>query len=146
MTSIPYLQSGRALDYRPAIDSYVTRNHDLYPYELSDEDWSSISMVSSWLKSFRSATTQMSVTKVPMLSTTLAIFRGLQDDIKTILCSLATNTSPVIKMGLFDAHEKLSEYYYKYDESPFYTWAACMSFHCICPFRPTNSLTNSLST
>ncbi len=73
----------------------------------------------------------MSVTKVPMLSTTLAIFCGLQDDIKTILCSLATNTSLVIKMGLFDAHEKLSEYYYKYDESPFYTWAACMSFHCV---------------
>jgi hypothetical protein len=32
-----------------------------------------------------------------------------------------------IKMGLLDAHEKLSEYYFKYDESPFYTWAACAS-------------------
>ncbi|KAH9015436.1 hypothetical protein EDB83DRAFT_2232691 [Lactarius deliciosus] len=109
------------------------RNHDLYPYELSDKDWSSISMVSSWLKSFRSATTQMSATKVPMLSTMLAVFRGLQDDIKTILRNLATTASPIIKMGLFDAHEKLSEYYYKYDESPFYTWAACMSFCHFCP-------------
>ena len=69
----------------------------------------------------------MSMTKAPMLSTTLAVFCGLQDDIKTILRSLATNVSPVVKAGLLDAHEKLSEYYYMYDESPFYTWAACMS-------------------
>ncbi|KAF8510828.1 hypothetical protein BU17DRAFT_55117, partial [Hysterangium stoloniferum] len=96
------------------------------------EDWSSITMVSSWLKSFCSATTQMSATKAPMLSTTLAVFHGLQDDIKTILHSLAMNVSPVIKKGLLDAHEKLSEYYYKYDESPFYTWAACMSFYHFC--------------
>ncbi|KAF8523488.1 hypothetical protein BU17DRAFT_43709 [Hysterangium stoloniferum] len=108
------------------------RNCDLHPYELSDEDWSSITMVSSWLKSFCSATTQMSATKAPMLSTTPAVFCGLQDDIKTILCSLATNVSPVIKKGLLDAHEKLSEYYYKYDESPFYTWAACTSFYYFC--------------
>ena len=107
------------------------RNHELYPYELSDEDWSSIHVVSTWLKSFRSATTQMSMMKAPMLSTTLAVFRGLQDDIKTILRSLATNVSPVIKAGLLDAHEKLSEYYYKYDESPFYTWAACKSSYSI---------------
>ena len=138
VTSIPHLWSGRALDYRLAIDSYVMRNRDLHPYELSDEDWSSITMVSSWLKSFRSATTQMSATKAPMLSTTLAIFRGLQDDIKTILRNLATNVSPAIKKGLLDAHEKLSEYYYKYDESPFYTWAACTSFHQFCPCQPTN--------
>lgn len=119
--------SGRALDYRQAIDSYVMRTRDLHLYELSDEDWTSITMVSSWLKSFRSATTQMSTTKTPMLSTTLAIFRGLQDDIKTILRSLPTAVPLSIKMGLLDAHEKLSEYYFKYDESPFYTWAACAS-------------------
>lgn len=59
----------------------------------------------------------MSATKAPVLSTTLAIFHGLQDDIKTILCNLATNVSPAIKKGLLDAHEKLSEYYYKYNES-----------------------------
>ncbi|KAF8497352.1 hypothetical protein BU17DRAFT_59375 [Hysterangium stoloniferum] len=108
------------------------RNRDLHPYELSDENWSLITMVSSWLKSFRSTTTQMSVMKAPMLSTTLAVFRGLQDDIKTILCSLAMNVSSVIKKGLLDAHEKLSEYYYKYDESLFYTWAACTSFYHLC--------------
>jgi hypothetical protein len=68
----------------------------------------------------------MSTTKVPMLSTTHAIFRGLQEDIKEILRNLPTSVSPGIKQGLIDAHTKLSDYYHKYDESPFYTWAACM--------------------
>ncbi|KAF8227641.1 hypothetical protein L208DRAFT_1295851 [Tricholoma matsutake] len=70
----------------------------------------------------------MSATKVPMLSTTHAIFRGLQEDIKGILRSLPATVSPHIKHGLIDAHMKLSDYYHKYDESPFYTWAACMLF------------------
>jgi hypothetical protein len=82
-------------------------------------------MIMSWLKSFCAATTQMSTTKVPMLSTTYAIFCGLQDDIKDIIHSLPTSASPSIKFSLIDAHTKLSEYYHKYDESPFYTWAAC---------------------
>jgi hypothetical protein len=102
----------------------VTRNRDLHVYELSEDDWASIKLVSSWLKSFRSATTQMSATNVPMLSTTHAIFRGLQEDIKEILRSLPSGISPDIKLGLIDAHTKLSNYYHKYDESPFYTWAA----------------------
>ncbi|KAI9461185.1 hypothetical protein BJY52DRAFT_1078843, partial [Lactarius psammicola] len=89
-------------------------------YELSDEDWSSIAMVLSWLKSFCSATTQMSATKIPMLLTTLAIFHGLQDNIKTILRGLPATVPYNIKMGLINTHEKLSEYYYKYNESPFY--------------------------
>ena len=78
---------GCALDYCQAIDSYASRNRDLHPYKIYEEEWTSISMVSSWLKSFCSATTQMSATKVPMLSTTHAIFCGLQDDIKMILHS-----------------------------------------------------------
>jgi len=61
-----------------------------------------------------------------MLSTTHAIFRGLQEDIKDILRNLPTAVSRRIKQGLIDAHTKLSDYYHKYDESPFYTWAACM--------------------
>ena len=66
---------GRALDYRNAIDSFVTRNRDLHQCELSEGDWTSITLVSSWLKSFRSATTQMSTTNFQMLSKTHAIFR-----------------------------------------------------------------------
>jgi hypothetical protein len=29
-----------------------------------------------------------------------------------------------LRNGLLEAHRKLSEYYYKFDQSPFYTWAA----------------------
>lgn len=126
-----HLLLGRALDYRNAIDSYTSRNRDLHQYELSTEDWDAISMVTSWLKSFHSATTQMSTTKVPMLSTTHAIFRGLQDDIKNIIRNLPSTVSPSIKCGLVDAHKKLSDYYHKYDDSPFYTWAACKWFYHI---------------
>ncbi len=67
----------------------------------------------------------MSTTKSPMLSTTHTIFQGLQDDIKDILHSLPNSVSPRIKLGLTDAHCKLSDYYYQYDASPFYIWAAC---------------------
>jgi hypothetical protein len=107
------------------INSFVLRNKDLHAFELSNADWESIKLVTSWLKSFRAATTEMSATKVPMLSTTHAIFRGLQDNIKTILHNLPDSVSPNIKLGLTDAHRKLSDYYYQYDSSPFYTWAAC---------------------
>jgi hypothetical protein len=117
---------GRALDYRDTIDSFVSRNKDLHALELSNANWESIKLVALWLKSFRSTTTEMSTTKYPMLSTTHAIFRGLQDDIKDILRSLPDSVSPRIKLSLTNAHRKLSDYYYQYDASPFYTWAACM--------------------
>ena len=116
---------GRALDYRDTIDSFVSRNKDLHALELSNADWESIKLVASWLKLFWFATTEMSTTNSPMLSTTHAIFRGLQDEIKDILRSLPNSVSPKIKLGLTDVHRKLSDYYYQYDASPFYTWAAC---------------------
>jgi len=116
---------GRALDYHNTIDSFVSRNKDLHTFKLSDSDWESIMLVTSWLKSFWSVTTEMSATKIPMLSMTHAIFRGLQDDIKNILHNLPNLVSPKIKLGLMDMHHKLSDYYYQYDASPFYTWAAC---------------------
>ena len=115
----------RALDYRDTINSFVSRNKDLHTLELSNADWESIKLVASWLKLFRSATMEMSTTKSPMLSTTHAIFRGLQDEIKDILRSLPDSVSPRIKLSLTDAHQKLSDYYYQFDASPFYTWAAC---------------------
>jgi hypothetical protein len=85
---------GCALDYHNTIDSFVSRNKDLHTLELSNADWESIKLVTSWLKSFRAAMTEMSTTKLPMLSTTHAIFRGLQDDIKDILRSLPNSVSP----------------------------------------------------
>jgi hypothetical protein len=116
---------GRAIDYREVIHSFISRIKNLHSLELTVTDWESVTLVTSWLKSFQSTTTEMSATKEPMLSTTHAIFRGLQDDIKDILRNLPNSVSPKIKLGLTDAHCKLSDYYYQYDASPFYTWAAC---------------------
>ena len=113
------------LDYCDTIDSFVSRNKDLHALELSNTNWESIKLVASWLKLFWSVTMEMSTTKLPMLSMTHAIFQGLQDDIKDILHSLPNSILPRIKLGLTDTHRKLSDYYYQYDASPFYTWAAC---------------------
>jgi hypothetical protein len=120
---------GRALDYHEVIDSFILRNENLHSLELTVTDWESVTLVTSWPKSFRSATTEMSATKELMLSITHAIFQGLQDDIEDILRNLPNSVSPKIKLGLTDAHRKLSDYYYQYDVSPFYTWAACEWIH-----------------
>jgi len=116
--------SGRALDYRKAIDSFVHLHSDLWPYLLSDEDWHSIDLVTAWLKSFRTATTQMSATQTPMLSSIHAVFRGLEEDLQDIIRSLPNSTSPRLMKGLTDAHRKLSDYYQTFDESPFYIWSS----------------------
>ncbi|KAK0246132.1 ribonuclease H-like domain-containing protein [Armillaria nabsnona] len=123
----------RAFKYCNTVDQFVAINKDLHALELSNEDWEAISMVTKWLKTFHSATTQMSTTTKSMLSTTHTIFRGLQDDIKKIITTLPMSTSSELKQGLLDAHRKLSNYYYKYDKSPFYTWAACMSLSFFSP-------------
>jgi hypothetical protein len=125
-----FLKSGRALDYREAIDIFLARNRDLCNYELSVHEWECVILVTEWLDSFRSATTQMSTTKCSMVSFTHAIFRGLQDYIKTVLGDLPGATSPQLILGLTAAHAKLGDYYYKFDESPLYTWASRMSPPC----------------
>jgi hypothetical protein len=121
--------TGRALDFRTEIDDFIFQNEDLANIALTEAEWGSITQVAGWLKAFRSATTQMSTTKQPMLSTSHAIFRGLQDEVRNALRSLPDSTSPMIKNGLLAAHQKLSEYYYRFDISPFYIWAARESFH-----------------
>jgi hypothetical protein len=123
------LKSGRALDYREAIDVFLAQNRDLCDYELSEHEWEGVILVTGWLKSFQSATIQMSTTKRSMVSSTHAIFRGLQDQIKTDLSDLPGSTSPQLIPGLTAAHAKLGDYYYN-DESPLYTWASRMSPHC----------------
>ena len=110
--------SGRALDYKAVIDNFVAKNWELHSYKLSNEDWTAITSVTKWLKSFRSATTQMSTTKSPMLSTTHAIFRGLQDDLRHSLTDLPNSAPAYLKTALVKAHRKLSDYYTKLDESP----------------------------
>lgn len=89
-----------------------------------------MSLLEDWLQAFRDATTSMSTTRFPMLSTVHATFRGLQDHIKTILRKLPDSVSPRMKQALIEAHTKLATYYDKFDQSPYYTWAARMfQFH-----------------
>jgi len=121
--------SGCALDYRPIIDSFSHIHRDLWQYSLSNEEWEAIELVAEWLKCFHMATTQMSATCMPMLSTTHAVFRGFQDDIRNILSDLPDTASPSLKKGLMDAHLKLSDYYYKIDASPFYLWSSRKSYN-----------------
>ena len=67
-----------------------------------------------------------------MISTVHAIFRGLQEHVKEILKGLPDTALPQLRDGLLAAHQKLSEYYYRSDESLYYTWAAsqyCYSSH-----------------
>jgi hypothetical protein len=109
--------------HREAIRTFVYRHEDLIQYRLTDDDWTSIVMVTDWLQLFQLATTQMSATKTPMLSSTHAIFRGLQGELREILRK-QKGLPPRLVQGIFDAHLKLSEYYYKFDESPFYLWAS----------------------
>jgi len=115
------------MDYRTVLDDFVAKNRELRKHELQDEDWEAIGLVAQWLKSFRSATTQMSTTKRLMLSSTHAIFRGLQDSLAESLRSLPNNIPPLLRQALLNAHRKLSDYYGKSDESPYYTWASRMS-------------------
>ena len=117
--------SGHALDYRDVIDNFVAKNRELRSLELSTADWDAIALVTKWLKSFRSATTQMSTTKCSMLSSTHAIFRGLQEDIRNSLAELPDGAPAKLKMSLMKAHRKLSDYYTKLDESPYYIWSSC---------------------
>ncbi|KAJ7327667.1 hypothetical protein DFH08DRAFT_710399, partial [Mycena albidolilacea] len=96
--------------------------------ELTALDWDTISLVSDWLYNFCSATSQMSTTSRPMLSSTHSIFCGLQKTLKDKLTALLPNLDPELMNGLTKAHHKLSDYYYKFDRSPFYIWAARLCF------------------
>ncbi|KAG6855584.1 hypothetical protein H0H87_000575 [Tephrocybe sp. NHM501043] len=103
----------------------LTRLHkDLHALELSEKEWAAIKEIASWLEMFWSATTEILQTKESMLSSTHLIFCGLQDHVKTIIANLPNNINPIIKRGLLAAHTKLCKYYYCFDQSPFYIWAA----------------------
>jgi hypothetical protein len=125
-SSLSEIWVGRALDYREAIDSFVAKTRDLRAFELAPSDWDAVILVTGWLKSFRSATTQMSTTKRATLSFTHAIFRGLQESVRQSLRDLPADCEPHLKQSILLAHRKLSDYYYKFDESPLYIWASSM--------------------
>jgi len=115
----------RALLFRQELDNFVACNRELRSLELTENEWEAITHVANWLEAFRSATTQMSATNHSMLSTTFAIFRGLQEHLQKILDELPDTIDQRVKDGLLRAHTKLSDYYYRFDQTPFYTWAAC---------------------
>ena len=94
-------------------------------YELSEADWRAIKLVENWLHCFAEATTVMSGTKHNTLSSVHAVFRGLQDEVRKFLIALPSSAPSELKSGLQAAHKKLSDYFYKFDTSPFYTWSAC---------------------
>jgi len=55
-----------------------------------------------------------------MLSYTHAIFCGLQATLYDALVDLSSNIDPRLKAGLIKAHMKLGQYYYWFDQSPYY--------------------------
>ncbi|KAI3603582.1 transposase-like protein [Moniliophthora roreri] len=115
----------RALDFIDVIESFVAKTKDLRPFELSSLDWEAIRLVTGWLKSFRSTTTQMSATKTATISFTHAIFRSLQADVCDALKSLPPHHA-TLRSTLLKAHRKLSDYYYRFDSSPLYLWASLL--------------------
>jgi hypothetical protein len=115
----------RALKYQTSVNAFVESHRDLDGLELSRRDWDGIAMVSDWLLNFRSATSQMSMTSKPMLSSTHSTFCGLQRTLKKKLENLPNDSPSELVQGLTEAHRKLSDYYWKYDHSPFYIWATC---------------------
>jgi hypothetical protein len=116
------LDIDRAFKFRKVIDSFLGTTRELQYHELEESEWDAITQVADWLRLFCLATTQMSKTKgSSMLSSTHAIFRGLQGHITNIIRNLPDSTSQTIKTGLFEAHRKLSNYYFKFDQSPLYT-------------------------
>jgi len=119
---------GHALQYESEINNFVTlcANRDLHDLELSEDEWSLIRLVAGWLEKFWDATTQMSAVCQPMLSHMHAIFCGLQEHLCKSLHNLPSGIDLCIQHRLLAAHHKLSEYYYRFDQSLFYIWAAYM--------------------
>ncbi|KAJ7140751.1 hypothetical protein C8R44DRAFT_726475 [Mycena epipterygia] len=61
-----------------------------------------------------------------LLSTTHAIFRGLQQHIKEAITKLPDSADDALRTGLVEAHLKLSDYYTKFDQSRYYLWASLL--------------------
>ncbi|KAE9386398.1 hypothetical protein BT96DRAFT_788678, partial [Gymnopus androsaceus JB14] len=140
--SLTHQMLSHALQYRAPINVFIDTHNDLHGSEPFRRDWESIAIVWLLTRNFRSATSQMSTTSKPMLSSTHSTFCGLQCMLKEKLKQLPQDAPPKPVQGLMEAHQKLSDYYYKYDHSPFYIWATCHPF-CILQaleqFYPTQS-------
>lgn len=124
------LWAGRALHYRTVINSYVAKDLQLRKLELNEEDWHGLELVEQWLLAFREATTEMSATHKPMLSSLYSVFRGLQSHLREKLSALPDNTNGALVNAIIDSHDVLGKYFYKSKSSPYYAWAACV-FDCL---------------
>ncbi|PPR06980.1 hypothetical protein CVT26_004251 [Gymnopilus dilepis] len=108
---------GRALDFPKEIVDFVGRQRDVGFLELDVGDWKTTELVARSSKAFRWATTEMSLTKQPMLSIVHTIPRGLQDHLTSILADLPDSTPAQLRDGLVHSCEAQS------DELPYHTWA-----------------------
>jgi hypothetical protein len=133
---IVYNHPRRALDYRDVIYLFVAKTPEFRSYEITMEDWETIKMVCEWLRHFRDATTQMSATKQCTISSTHAVFRGLQDSLTENLRQLPPLAPMQLRKALQQAHEKLSTYIFKFNESPYPIWA---TRECTCLFTLQNT-------
>jgi subtilase family serine protease len=110
--------------HKEALKTYTAKDLDLRKYELSSAEWDNLALVADWLGIFREATTLMSTTKYPMISSVHAVFNGLQKTTKKMIADLPPRTSTELRNGLVNAHNKLAVYYSKFDDSKYYFWAA----------------------
>lgn len=76
---------------------------------------------------FRSATATMSSTSTPTLSCVHGVFKALQDALSMQLTNFASEAPSSCKNGLKNAYDKLGDYFYRLDESPYYIWASSKS-------------------
>ncbi|TEB27214.1 hypothetical protein FA13DRAFT_1712777 [Coprinellus micaceus] len=109
-----------------AITYFTAKNLDRRLFEFNDADWVAIETVCKWLDYFQCATRERSSTSVPMLSSTIAIFCGLQQQWENSIRSLPFSTAGEVRDALVKAHTKLSGYYFRFDASPYGTWAALL--------------------
>ena len=92
-------------------------------------DWDAIVLVAQWLKSFRSATTQLLTRKHNQCSHKHKPFiEVFKNHYVESLRNLPKNTLPQLKLGLLRAHRKLSNYYNEIDNSPSYIWVGIYKF------------------
>lgn len=127
MTHSLFYDKGRALYYLKEIDVFLSKreNRDLRDIELSNTEWEVIRTVTDWLFVFRKATVSMSTTKQPMLSNAHATLKGLQDKLRDSIKELPRSAAVGLRDALVAAHNKLGEYLFKVDESPYTVWASC---------------------
>jgi hypothetical protein len=111
--------------YKDAIDWFVHVN-DLRDAQLSSEEWGAIQIASNWLKLFRTATTLMSSSKETTISWVYLVFTRLQDHVRTQLATLSDTVPLELKIGLYWAHNKLTQYFALLYRSPYYLWASSM--------------------